>query len=145
MREKLPVDRSGVTQKFTIFAREEDEDTHEARIVEKDIYLTANTYPDGRLGELFIHIGKAGHTEGVYNEWAKGVSRSLQHGIPVDELFRQHVGTRFAPEGATTNKEFPRCTSILDLVSRWILSRYGSPAAKHWIESMKRTEEPVQP
>ena len=139
MREKLPTDRTGVTQKFTIFWRKE-EGNGDVAVLEVDIYLTANTYPDGRLGELFIHIGKAGHTEAIYNEWAKSASRSLQHGIPVDELFRQHVGTLFAPDGATSNKDFPRCTSVLDLVSRWILSRYGSSAAREWIASMQHKD-----
>lgn len=134
MRERLPADRTGVTQKFTIIMK-----TPEGEGVrEIDIYLTTNAYPDSRLGEVFIHIGKAGHTEAIYDEWAKATSRALQHGVPVDDLFRQHVGTRFDPQGATTNVEFPRCTSVLDLVARWILSRYGSPEARHWITSMQR-------
>lgn len=134
MRERLPTDRTGVTQKFALTAKNPDgEGVHEI-----DIYLTVSTYPDGRLGEVFVHIGKAGHTEAIYDEWAKATSRALQHGVPVDEQFRQHVGTRFDPQGATTNREFPRCTSVLDLISRWILSRYGSPEARAWIASMSK-------
>ena len=143
MRERLPADRTGVTQKFSILSKITAGDGVE----EIDVYLTANVYPDdylnpvrrGQLGEVFIRMGKAGHTEGIYDEWAKSTSRALQHGVPVDDQFRQHVGTRFAPCGATMNKDFPSCTSVLDLIARWILSRYGSPEAKNWIASMKRT------
>ena len=137
MRDKLPADRPGVNQKFTIYAKNPDTQ----QIEEIDIYLTANTYPDdyanaarrGQLGEVFLRIGKAGGTEAIYDEWAKTTSRSLQYGVPIDDLFRQHVGTRFTPYGATSHRDFKQCTSILDLLSRWILSRYGSPEAKKWI------------
>lgn len=153
MREKLPVDRQGITQKFTIITRKDE--GHGDEIEEIDIYLTANIYPNdypnearrGKLGEIFLRIGKAGHTEAVYGEWAKNASHGLQCGISVDELFRKHVGTRFSPHGATTNPIFKRCTSPLDLVSRWILLRHGSDEAKKWIESMnaKPAVEEVQP
>jgi hypothetical protein len=148
MREKLPVDRDGVTQKFTIITRKEEggEENGGVMVEEIDIYLTANIYPHdyvnetrrGKLGEIFLRIGKAGHTEAIYGEWAKNASHALQCGISVDELFRKHVGTRFDPYGATTNATFKRCTSPLDLVSRWILLRYGSAEAKMWISSMNQ-------
>ncbi len=147
MREKLPRDRVGVTQKFTIITRQLNGDG-QATVEEIDIYLTANVYPAdyknearrGQLGEVFIRMGKAGGTEGIFDEWAKATSRALQHGVPVDDQFRQHIATCFAPFGATTSKEFPSCTSVLDLVSRWILSRFGSAEAKQWIASMRREE-----
>jgi len=150
MREKLPVDRSGITQKFTIITRKEE--GGEAKIEEVDIYLTANIYPldyvnearRGKLGEIFLRIGKAGHTEAVYGEWAKNASHALQYGISVDELFRKHVGTRFDPHGATTNPIFKSCTSVLDLVSRWILLHYGSDEAKKWISSMNDRPQPEE-
>ena len=152
MREKLPVDRDGITQKFTIITRKEEGGDEGTQIEEIDIYLTANVYPldyasevkRGKLGEIFLRIGKAGHTEAVYGEWAKNASHALQCGISVDELFRKHVGTRFAPYGATTNKDYPSCTSPLDLVSRWLLAHHGSEEAKKWIASMRR-ETGVQP
>jgi len=148
MRERLPADRIGVTQKFSIFSKTPDGDGVE----EIDVYLTTNVYPDdypnparrGQLGEVFIRMGKAGHTEAIYDEWAKSTSRALQHGVPVDDQFRQHIATCFPPCGATTNKEFPSCTSVLDLISRWVLSRYGSAEAKNWVASMRRNGE-VQP
>jgi hypothetical protein len=147
MRERLPADRPGVNQKFTIYSKRPDDEG--GGIEEIDIYLTANVYPDeydnaarrGQLGEVFLRIGKAGGTEAIYDEWAKTTSRSLQYGVPVDDLFWQHVGTRFTPFGATSNKNFPRCTSILDLVSRWILSRFGSAESKNRIASMQKREE----
>jgi hypothetical protein len=150
MREKLPNDRKGVIQKFTIYSKHPT--THE--LEETDIYLTANVYPDdyanaarqGQLGEVFVVVGKAGGTEAIYDEWAKTTSRSLQYGVPVDDLFWQHVGTRFYPEGRTGNVDFPSCTSILDLISRYILSRHGSPESKARIAKMQIRQEPaVQP
>jgi len=147
MRERLPADRPGVNQKFTIFSKRPDDQG--GGIEEIDIYLTANVYPDdypnptrrGQLGEVFLRIGKAGGTEAIYDEWAKTTSRSLQYGVPVDDLFWQHVGTHFTPFGATSNKDFPRCTSILDLLSRWILARFGSAESKNRIASMQKREE----
>lgn len=139
MHEKMPADRNGTTQKFVILSKKLVGDG----IDEVDVYLTVDTYPDGRLGAVALSIGKIGDTEAVYDEWAKIVSLGLQWGIPIDAIFRMHVGTRFGIHGATTNKRFPRCTSILDLVSRWILYRFGSPEAKAWIAS--QIQEEVQP
>ena len=64
-RRRLPATRSGITHKFSIAGFEG--------------YLTANTYEDGSLGELFINdVGKEGSTlRGVLAMFAMATSVAL--------------------------------------------------------------------
>lgn len=126
MREKLKDTRVGPALHFTILNREEHEDgTHSTH--EVDGYVHTGEYEDGRLGEIFVKVGKAGSNEAMYDQWAILASIGLQHGIPVDVLFSKHVGTRFKPSGTVKGAVGIRnCTSILDLISRWLIGYYGS-------------------
>jgi ribonucleoside-diphosphate reductase alpha chain len=125
-RERLPDDRQGMTQKFTITARRPRRQGEPDGTEEIDGYIKVNCYPDGRLGEIFLWIGKPGSTEAMYDQWAIAVSMALQHGATVDVLFGKHLGTRFEPSGAVQGVEGVRsCTSLLDLVARWVIGRYG--------------------
>jgi ribonucleoside-diphosphate reductase alpha chain len=67
-RRRLPATRTGITHKFSIVGFEG--------------YLTANTYEDGSLGELFINdIGKEGSSlRGVLAMFAMATSVALQYG-----------------------------------------------------------------
>ena len=121
MRKRLPDTRDGATQKFQILARAEDGSTQEI-----EGYIQSGLYSDGRLGEIFVKVGKAGSTEALFDHWAIAVSVALQHGAPVEELMKKFTFTRFEPSGAVKSVEgIKRCTSPLDLVARWILSKYG--------------------
>lgn len=126
MREKLPNDREGMTSRFTMLVREEQPDGS-ATLREVKGYIQANTYEDGRLGEFFVRVGKPGSSEAWLDTWAISCSIALQHGATVDELLGKFVGTRFEPSGSV--KWLPgvdRCTSMADMVSRFLISRYGN-------------------
>ena len=88
-------------------------------------YVSTGVYPDGKLAEAFIKVGKSGAESAWCDEWAKAASIALQYGAPVDNFFSKFVGTNFGTAGLTKSKEFPTCSSILDYVSKWTLARYG--------------------
>jgi ribonucleoside-diphosphate reductase alpha chain len=121
-REKLPDDREGVTHHFVIMSAHPDGGTYDV-----DGYITTGQYPDGRLGELFVKVGKSDGSHAMLDQWAISVSYALQYGAPLDGFLGKFVGARFEPSGATKNKEIPRCTSPVDYVARYLLLRYGTP------------------
>jgi hypothetical protein len=154
MRERMPELREGTTHHFTILARCNKLKCVAGKIEGKDGpytcprcggdgvrevdgYITCNTYEDGRLGELFIRVGKSGAEEAIYEQWAIGASVAIQFGVPVEAYFRKFLATQFEPAGATKNKSIARCTSVLDYVARYVLMKF-CPA-----ESTEKAE--VQP
>jgi len=125
-RERLADERNGYVHKVEILAAKDVADRNAPSEIEKiDLYIHVGEYPNGKLGEIFLTIGKHGSIHAVYDQWAHNTSLGLQWGIPVEVLFRSCVGTIYDPAGATSNKEIPRCTSILDYVGRWILGKYN--------------------
>lgn len=122
MRERLPETRAGTTQKFKIIARNPDGDgTREIKG-----YVQTGLYEDGRLGEIFIRIGKPGASEAIYDQLAVACSVALQHGASVDELFGKFVRTDFEPSGAVLDVAgISRCSSPLDLVARYLIAKHG--------------------
>lgn len=112
-REALPVDRQGLTHKVTIGG--------------SSGFITANTYEDGRLAEVFIHgFGKLGSTmQGWADTFAIMLSMSLQHGMDVSNFVRKFTGKRFDPSGETDNDEIPWCWSVPDYVLRWLARYHG--------------------
>lgn len=121
-REKLPDDRDGMTHHFTIIVPNEDGGggTHEV-----DGYIQTGLYEDGRVGEVFVKVGKAGSTFAAIDQWAIAFSFALQHGADLETLCRKFVGARFEPFGATRSKDIPRCSSLIDYSVRWLLHKYG--------------------
>lgn len=125
-REKLPGTRNGVTQHFTIISRSRRSDDADG-VQETEGYIQTGEYEDGRLGEIFLKVGKAGSSEAWHDEWAKCASIAFQHGVPVDVLLDKHVNTRFEPSGAVKGVAgIARCTSPLDLICRWLVAKYGT-------------------
>lgn len=126
--KKLPDDREGTRLHFKILVREDQQDgTVTTR--EVDGYLTLNVMPDGEsLREIFITVGKAGSSDAMYDAWAREVSNRLQEGAAVEYVFRPHVGTQFGDRGylATPIGDVKQCTSVLDLVSRIVIERFGT-------------------
>jgi ribonucleoside-diphosphate reductase alpha chain len=111
-RRRMPKERQSLTHKFSIAG-------HEG-------YITAGTYDDGTVGEIFLtDIGKEGSTlRGMMNAFATSVSISLQYGVPLETLVRKFSYMRFDPEGATGNPEIPFAKSMPDYIMRWLASRF---------------------
>ena len=128
-RQKLPDEREGYTHKVEITCAKPGGDPNAPSEIEVvDVYIQVSEYPDGRLGEIFVKIGKHGDEHAVYDEWSTLASKALQHGVPVETVFKSCVGKNYGKAGPTSNKNIPKCTSILDYVGRWVLSRYGKKA-----------------
>ncbi|HXX99605.1 MAG TPA: vitamin B12-dependent ribonucleotide reductase [Candidatus Limnocylindrales bacterium] len=112
-REKLPVERMGVTHKFSVGG-------HEG-------YITVGMYPDGRPGEIFIKMAKEGSTlSGVMDGLALTLSIGLQYGVPLKVLVDKLLNTRFEPSGITSNQNIRFATSVLDYIARWLGGRFIS-------------------
>lgn len=127
MRERLPDERSGRTHHFTILYANTPTDGAEGttELDEIDGYLTMNTYPDGRLGEIFIRMSKMGDTiSGMTDGFATAFSIALQSGADLRKLCDKLIATRFRPHGPTNDPAIAKCTSILDYVGRVIAAKF---------------------
>ena len=106
-RERLPDTRTAVTHKFRV-------GTHE-------IYATIGLYANGRPGELFLIMAKEGSTlSGMAGSYATAVSIMLQYGVPLKDIVRKYMYTRFEPSGWTGDEKMGFATSIIDAVVRWM-------------------------
>jgi ribonucleoside-diphosphate reductase alpha chain len=111
-RKRMERERNSITHKFSIAG-------HEG-------YITAGTYADGTVGEIFLtDVGKEGSTlRGMMNAFATSVSIALQYGVPLETLVRKFSYMRFDPEGITGNPEIPFAKSMPDYIMRWLASRF---------------------
>lgn len=144
-RERLPNDRPSITHRFELLPFGTPGAPPRPPI---KIYLTAGMYQDGRLGELFIKVDRAIGTietsdikvhaddkeevsflNGLLDAVATSMSIGLQHGVPIATFVDKYKGRRFDPSGRTTDVEFPTCTSVLDLIARWLEARFSEGAA----------------
>lgn len=122
MRKKLPDERSGHTLHFVITTKHP---TVEGQTAEVDGYLTTGLFEDGRLGEIFIKVGKSGEAAALLDSWATLFSYALQYGAPLELLCNKEINKQFEPCGPTNVPGIARCTSPVDLVCRWLLQKYG--------------------
>ena len=82
-------------------------------------YITAGTYADNQLGELFFKMSKPGSTlAGVMDAFAISVSLGLQYGVPLEVYVSKFVNTRFEPSGMTNDPDLRMASSVLDYVFR---------------------------
>lgn len=117
-RERLPGDRTGLTVKFKVDGME--------------MYVTANSYPDGRLGEVFIKgAGKQGSTlQGVIDQLATVLSISLQSGADLGLLCRKLHRQQFPPYGEVDHPGIKRASSLVDAVVKWLALHHGDEALR---------------
>jgi ribonucleoside-diphosphate reductase alpha chain len=112
-REKMPVERSSVTHKFSVGG-------HEG-------YITVGMYEDGRPGEVFIKMAKEGSTlSGIMDGLALTISLGLQYGVPLKVFVDKLLNTRFEPSGITPNPNIRFVSSVLDYIARWLGGRFIS-------------------
>ena len=104
-RERLPKRRSSQTTSFSVGGAEG--------------YLTAGTYDDGRLGELFLKFGKQGSTlAGVMDAFSIAISVALQYGVPLETYVEKFTNMRFEPAGMTDDPDVRMAQSLMDYVFR---------------------------
>ena len=71
------------------------------------MFLRTGEYEDGSLGEIFIDMYKEGASfKGLMNCFAVLVSKSLQYGVPLEELVDSFTFTRFEPAGPVQTGSF---------------------------------------
>lgn len=116
-RRKLPIDREGITHKFSV-------GTGESRVA---VYVQTGQYSDGTLGEVFLKADKQGSlVSGLVESLSVVISLALQYGVPLEVISDKLRSTRFAPDGRVTygGTETKNCTSIVDYLVRWLEQHY---------------------
>ncbi len=104
-RERLPKRRHSQTTSFAVGGAEG--------------YLTAGTYEDGRLGEVFLKFGKQGSTlAGVMDAFSIVTSVALQYGVPLETFVEKFTNMRFEPAGMTDDPDVRMAQSLMDYVFR---------------------------
>ena len=104
-RKRLPKSRPSVTTSFTVGGAEG--------------YMTAGSYPDDGLGEVFLKLGKQGSTlAGVMDAFSIAVSVGLQYGVPLPTYVEKFTNLRFEPAGLTDDPDVRMSASIMDYIFR---------------------------
>lgn len=112
-RTRLPKSRTGRTTSFSVAGAEG--------------YLTTNDYADGRLGEVFLKLGKQGSTlAGVMDAFAIAISVALQYGVPLETYVQKFTNLKFEPAGMTDDPDVRMAQSIMDYVFRRLALDYLS-------------------
>jgi ribonucleoside-diphosphate reductase alpha chain len=133
-RERLPGERSGPTVKLEVYAPEG----------QIDLYVTANTYADGRLGEVFVRgASKEGSTlNGLMDEVAKLISISLQSGADIPTLCRKLTGSTYPPNGRVSHPAIRFCTSLWDAIAKWLAYEFGTPELRRELDVLEPVPYP---
>src|SRR5690625_1595824 len=110
-RKRLPKSRPSLTTSFTVGGAEG--------------YLTAGSYPDNGLGEIFLKLGKQGSTlAGVMDAFSIAVSIGLQYGVPLDTYVEKFTNLRFEPAGLTDDPDVRMAQSVMDYIFRRLALDY---------------------
>ena len=110
-RTRLPKQRPSMTTSFTVGGAEG--------------YLTAGSYPDDGLGEVFLKLGKQGSTlAGVMDAFSVAISIALQYGVPLETYVRKFTNMRFEPAGMTDDPDIRIAQSVIDYIFRRLALDY---------------------
>jgi ribonucleotide reductase alpha subunit len=105
VRRRLPRSRPSVTTKF--------------EVGDAEGYITASSYPDDGLGEIFLKTSKQGSTlAGVMDAFSIAISIGLQYGVPLEAYVEKFVNMKFEPSGMTNDPDIRFASSLVDYVFR---------------------------
>ncbi|MBP6042951.1 MAG: vitamin B12-dependent ribonucleotide reductase [Rhodoluna sp.] len=111
VRKRLPKSRPSSTTSFTVGGAEG--------------YMTAGSYPDGGLGEVFLKLGKQGSTlAGVMDAFSIAVSIGLQYGVPLETYVQKFTNVSFEPAGLTDDPDVRMAKSLMDYIFRRLALDY---------------------
>ncbi len=111
VRKRLPKSRPSLTTSFTVGGAEG--------------YMTAGSYPDDGLGEVFLKLGKQGSTlAGVMDAFSMAISISLQYGVPLETYVSKFTNMKFEPAGMTDDPDVRMSQSIMDYIFRRLALDY---------------------
>ena len=113
VRKRLPKSRVSRTTSFTVGGAEG--------------YMTSGAHDDGKLGEVFLKLGKQGSTlAGVMDAFSIAVSIGLQYGVPLETYVSKFTNLRFEPAGLTDDPDVRMAQSLMDYVWRRLALDYLS-------------------
>src|SRR6516165_7293947 len=105
VRRRLPRKRPATVTRFSVAGAEG--------------YMTASSYPDDGVGEVFLKLGKQGSTlAGVMDAFSVAISISLQYGVPLEKWVEKFTNMRFEPAGVTDDPDIRIASSVMDYVFR---------------------------
>jgi len=105
VRKRLPRQRPATVTRFSVAGAEG--------------YMTASSYPDDGVGEVFLKLGKQGSTlAGVMDAFSMAISISLQYGVPLEKWVEKFTNMRFEPAGLTDDPDIRIASSVMDYVFR---------------------------
>ncbi|MEV4499287.1 vitamin B12-dependent ribonucleotide reductase [Micromonospora arborensis] len=105
VRKRLPKKRPSETVSFSVGGAEG--------------YLTASSYPDDGLGEVFLKMSKQGSTlAGVMDAFSVAISIGLQYGVPLETFVSKFTNMRFEPAGMTDDPDVRMAASVMDYIFR---------------------------
>jgi ribonucleoside-diphosphate reductase alpha chain len=130
------------------------------RVGDAEGYITAGSYPDDGLGEIFLKASKQGSTlSGIMDAFSIAVSVGLQYGVPLEDYASKFINMKFEPSGMTDDPDIRFASSIVDYVFRRLALDHLSPEkrealgirsiAERKVEAAEKTvaqhqEEPLQ-
>jgi len=110
-RKRLPKKRPSNTYSFSVAGAEG--------------YMTAGSYPDDGLGEVFIKMSKQGSTlAGVMDAFSVAISIGLQYGVPLEAFVSKFTNMRFDPAGMTDDPDVRIASSVMDYLFRRLALDY---------------------
>jgi ribonucleoside-diphosphate reductase alpha chain len=105
VRRRLPRQRTATVTRFSVAGAEG--------------YMTASSYPDDGIGEVFLKLGKQGSTlAGVMDAFSMAISVGLQYGIPLESYVAKFTNMRFEPAGITDDADIRMASSVMDYIFR---------------------------
>jgi ribonucleotide reductase alpha subunit len=105
VRRRLPRQRAAMVTRFSVAGAEG--------------YMTASSYPDDGVGEVFLKLGKQGSTlAGVMDAFSIAISVGLQYGIPLESYVAKFTNMRFEPAGITDDADIRMASSVMDYIFR---------------------------
>jgi ribonucleoside-diphosphate reductase alpha chain len=105
VRKRLPQSRPSVTTKF--------------EVGDAEGYITASSYPDDGIGEIFLKTSKQGSTlSGITDAFSIAISIGLQYGVPLETYVSKFINMKFEPSGMTNDPDIRFASSIVDYVFR---------------------------
>ena len=105
VRRRLPQSRPSITTKF--------------EVGDAEGYITASSYPDDGIGEIFLKTSKQGSTlSGIMDAFSIAISIGLQYGVPLETYVEKFINMKFEPSGMTNDPDIRFASSVVDYVFR---------------------------
>ncbi|MEP6476418.1 MAG: vitamin B12-dependent ribonucleotide reductase [Actinomycetota bacterium] len=129
-KKRLPQSRPAITTSFQVGGAEG--------------YITAGSYPDDGLGEIFLKASKQGSTlSGIMDAFSIAVSVGLQYGVPLEDYASKFINMKFEPSGMTNDPDIRFASSIVDYVFRRLAIDH-LPDAKREVLGIRSVDERME-